>query len=199
MADIYICFCFSCFFCRCLDQGFWKIDSYGHLGGLAPSNYRVPGYLAGLAPYSYILMGFAQTASVGRNLTMEYVRRVDALPREDFCERSSRNSVDDKGVFNAFFFIARRAGKVTTPSPSRFFSWPGVEEKQLWSPVCALFCQRSSRNVVDDKGIFTANIFRGGRLGKQLLHRFWTHFRAGGYLFAPPGRPGRPDGSEHRF
>ena len=143
-------------------------------------------------------MGFAQTASVGRNLTMEYVRRVDALPREDFCERSSRNSVDDKGVFNAFFFIARRAGKVTTPSPSRFFSWPGVEEKQLWSPVCALFCQRSSRNVVDDKGVFTANIFRGGRLGKQLLHRFWTHFRAGGYLFAA-GRPGRQDWSEHRF
>ena len=58
-------------------------------------------------------MGFAQTASVGRNLTMEYVRRVDASPREDFCERSSRNLVDDKGVFIANFFITRRLGKTT--------------------------------------------------------------------------------------
>ena len=111
-------------------------------------------------------MGFAQTASVVRDLAVEYVRRVDASPREDFCERSSRNLVDDKGVFTAIFFTARRAGKVTTPSPSRFFSWPGVEEKQLLSLVSALFCQRSCRNVVDDKGVFTANFFIGGRLGE---------------------------------
>ena len=111
-------------------------------------------------------MGFAQTASVGRNLTMEYVRRVDASPREDLYERSGRNLVDGQGVFIAIFFIARRAGKVTTLSPARFCSWPGVEEKQLWWPVCALFCQRSSRNVVDDKGVAIANFFIGGRLGK---------------------------------
>ena len=52
---------------------------------------------------TFIQMGVAQTASVGRNLTMEYVRRVDASLREDLYERSSRNVVDDKGVFNAFF------------------------------------------------------------------------------------------------
>ena len=84
-------------------------------------------------------MGVAQTASVGRNLTMEYVRRVDASLREDFYERSSRNVVDDKGVFIAIFFIARRAGKVTTLSPARFCSWPGVEKKTtLVAGVCPL-------------------------------------------------------------
>ena len=75
-----------------------------------------------------ILMGVAQTASVGRNLTMEYVRRVDASPREDFCERSSRNLVDDKGVFIAIFFIARRAGKATTPY--RFYTHFGFGRRQ---------------------------------------------------------------------
>ena len=110
----------------------------------------------------HIQMGFAQTASVERNLTIEYVRRVDASPREDFCERSSRHLVDDKVVFIAIFFKPRRAGKVTTPLPSRCFSWPGVEEKQLWSPVWAFFCQRRSRHVVDDKGVFIAIFFRGG-------------------------------------
>ena len=55
-----------------------------------------------------IQMGVAQTASVARNLTMEYVRRVDASPREDFYERSSRNLGDDKGVFIAIFFSQAR-------------------------------------------------------------------------------------------
>ena len=78
-----------------------------------------------------------------------------------------------------FFFIARRAGKVTTLSPARFCSWPGVEEKQLWWPVCALFCQRSSRNVVDDKGVFIANFFRGGRLGKTIFASILDIFPVG--------------------
>ena len=68
---------------------------------------------------------------------------------------------------------------MTTLSPARFCSWPGVEEKQLWSPVCALFCQRSSRNVVDDKGVFTANIFRGGRLGKTTFASILDTFPCG--------------------
>ena len=130
-------------------------------------------------------MGFAQTASVGRNLTMEYVRRVDASPREDFCERSSRNVVDDKGVFIAIFFIARRASKVTTPY--RFYTHFGFSP-----PGCALFCQRSSRNVVDDKGVFIAIFFIGGRSGKttsaSILDTFplgWVPFCTSWVAWAP--------------
>ena len=77
-------------------------------------------------------------------------------------------------------------------SPSRIFSLPGVEEKQLWSPECALFCQRSCRNVVDDKGVFIANFFIGGRSGKttfaSILDTFplgWVPFCTSWAAWAP--------------
>ena len=45
--------------------------------------------------------------------------------------------------------------------------------------MCALFCQRSSRNVVDDKGVFIAIFFRGGRLGKTILASILDIFPVG--------------------
>ena len=74
-------------------------------------------------------MGVAQTASVGRNLTMEDVRRVGASPREDFYERSNRHVVDDKGVFIANFVIRECLGK--TPLASILDTFP-----LGWVPVC---------------------------------------------------------------
>ena len=77
-------------------------------------------------------------------------------------------------------------------SPTRFVSLPGVEEKQVGSLVSALFCQRSCRNVVDDKGVTIANFFIAGRLGKttfaSILDTFplgWVPFCTSWAAWAP--------------
>ena len=81
-------------------------------------------------------------------------------PREDFCERSSRNLVDAKGVFIANFFIGG------LDQSHEFEVWlkhqtVTPETENLTVPPREDFCERSSRNLVDAKGVFNANFFIG--------------------------------------
>ena len=55
-------------------------------------------------------MGFAQTASVLRGFAMKYIQR-SAPHFSRHPEGMSRHVVDEKGVFNVNFLLARRRGK----------------------------------------------------------------------------------------
>ena len=92
----------------------------------------------------------------------------------DFCNSWLLSVIEEKGVANTIFSLR------------------AVEENQVGSLVSALFCQRSCRNVVDDKGIFLANFFRGGRLRKTtfawILDTFplgWVPFCTSWAAWAP--------------
>ena len=58
--------------------------------------------------------------------------------------------------------------------------------------MCARLCQRSSRNVVDEKGVFIANFVIRGRLGKTTLASILDTFPLGWVPFCTSRAPWAP-------